>query len=86
MLKSTYHLTGGGIDYGDLSPNIYKYIFPAGETSATPVEPIPIINDNITESDETLKISTIKLSIPLGVQTRGDSATITIKDDDSIEP
>ena len=82
----THHLAGGGVDYGDPSPKIYKYIFPVGETSATPVEPISIINDNITESDETLKITTIKLSIPLGVQTRGDSAIITIKDDDSIEP
>ena len=83
MLKYYLLYVGGGVDYGSPLFKTYKYIFPAGETCATPVEPITIIDDSMSESDEKFKISTIKLSIPLGVQTRGNSATITIADDDS---
>ena len=62
---------------------MYEFTFLAGETCATPVDPIPITDDRISERDERFRITIIKLSLPLGVQTSRDSATINIKDNDS---
>ena len=62
---------------------MYEFTFLAGETCATPVDPIPITDDRISERDERFRITIMKLLLPLGVQTSRDSATINIKDNDS---
>ena len=78
-----YHLAGRGVDYGYPLPIVYEFTFLAGETCATSIDPIPIIDDRISERDESVRINIIKLSLPFGVQTSRDRATITIKDNDS---
>ena len=77
-------LAGGGVDYGYPLPIIYEFVFFVGETCATPVDPVPIIDDRISEKDEKFKINIIKTSLPLGVRENRRSATITIKDNDSM--
>ena len=62
---------------------MYEFTFLAGETCATPVDPIPITDDRISERDERFRITITKLLLPLGVQTSRDSATININDNDS---
>ena len=63
---------------------MYEYTFLAGETCATPVDPIPIIDDRISERDERFKFDIIRTSLPLGVQASSRVSTrITIKDNDS---
>ena len=64
---------------------MYEFTFLAGETCATPVDPIPITDDRISERNERFRITIMKLLLPLGVQTSiyTDSATINIKDNDS---
>ena len=78
------YLVGGSVDYGYPLPIMYEFTFLAGETCATPIDPIPIIDDRISENDERFKISILKLSLPHSVQTSSRStATVTIKDNDS---
>ena len=77
------YFTGGSVDYGYPLPIIYEFTFLAGETCATSVDPIPIIDDRISERQESFRISVMQLSLPLGVQTRRSYATINIVDNDS---
>ena len=84
ILNKTFnHLAGGGVDYGYPLPIMYEFKFLAGETCATAVDPIPIIDDKISERDETFRFTIIQVSLSFGVQVNRDSATITIKDNDS---
>ena len=80
---SILYIAGGGVDCGYPLPIMYEYTFLAGETCATPVDPIPIIDDRISERDERFKFDIIRTLLPLGVRVSRNSITITIKDNDS---
>ena len=61
---------------------MYEFTFLVGETCATPVDPIPIIDDTIAESNEIFKFDIIKNLLPLGVRVSSQaSASITILED-----
>ena len=73
-------IIGGGVDYGsgDTKLNI---TFPAGVTCSS--FDVPIIDDELSESNETFDIAIVKESLPYGV-VFGDTerTTVTIADND----
>ena len=80
IIINTVCLIGQGVDYDDtkLTSNI---TFPAGVTCAS--FDVPIINDVLSEIDETFDIIIMRDSLPFGViLSDQDRTTITIDDND----
>ena len=75
----------GGVDYGDVpSSKMYNFTFPAGATCASSDASIPIIDDTISENDETFSIVIMERYLPYGIELSGTAkATIFIEDNDS---
>jgi len=68
----------GGVDY---TAGPYYVTFPAGDTSLS--FDVPITDDNLFESDESLQLSIVRRSLPNGV-TRGNPGRVklTVVDND----
>ena len=80
MLVPNHFLIPLGHDY-DLGRNVLNITFPAGTTCA-PFD-IPIVDDILSEANETFTISIINSSLPFGLKLEGpDNAVLTIVDND----
>ena len=53
--------------------------------NAVPVNPIPIIDDRVSERDERFMMRIMQLSLPLGFTASTSPVSVTIKDNDSEE-
>ena len=79
-------ITGRGEDFDfmpPISPRRYKFTFSAGDTCVAPDESIPIVDDKISEDDESFIVRIVKMSVPCGVTVTRDYTTVIIKDNDS---
>ena len=84
MLVPSHFLIPLGYDY-DLGRNVSNVTlditFPAGTTCA-PFD-IPIVDDILSEANETFTVSIINSSLPFGLKLEGpDNAILTIVDND----
>ena len=80
ILNTVYVITGQGVDY-DYERRKLNITFPAGVTCSR--FNVPIINDELSENDETFYIIIMDKSLPYGI-TIGDHGTtnVTIVDND----
>ena len=84
MLVPSYILIPLGYDYdlgGNVSNVTINVTFPAGTTCA-PFD-IPIVDDILSEANETFTVSIMNSSLPFGIHLEGpDNAVLTIVDND----
>ena len=63
---------------------MYNFTFPTGATCASPDASIPIIDDTISENDETFSITIMEVYLPYGIKLGSTKrATVFIEDNDS---